>query len=100
MADRSIEQLTLREMFTNAESLIRDLEDHLQNSFHPKSSAVEEKVRSHSIPSERDVIPDSTIRYHVAELLGSDDYSQLLIKKLDQYLAAIDERSRQAINTK
>ena len=100
MAERPIEQLTLREMFTNAESLIRDLQDHLQNSFHPKSRAAQELVRSHNIPSERDAISDSTVRHHVAELLGSDDYSETLIKKLDHYLAAIEERSREAIHNK
>jgi hypothetical protein len=100
MAERPIEQLTLREMFTNAESLIRDLKDHLQKSFHPKSRAVEQVVRSYNIPSERDAIPDSTIRHHVAEMLGSDDYSESLIKKLDQYLEAIESRSREAISSK
>ena len=100
MAERPIEQLTLREMFTNAESLVRDLEDHLQKSFHPKSRAVVELVRSHNIPSERDAIPDSTIRQQVAELHSSDDYSETLIKELDQYLTAIEDRSREAISGK
>lgn len=100
MAERPIEQLTLREIFTNAESLIRDLQDHLQNSFQPKSRAVEDLVRSHNIASERDAIADSTVRHHVAEMLGSDDYSETLIRKLDQYLAAIEERAREAIHSK
>jgi len=100
MAERPIEQLTLREMFTNAESLIRDLEDHLQKSFHPKSRAAHELVRSHNIPAARDAIPDSVVRHHVATLLSSDDYSESLLNKLDLYLTAIEERSHAAISGK
>ena len=100
MAERSIEQQTLREMFTNAESLIRDLEDHLQKAFHPKTLAAAEAVKSHNIPAERDEIPDSVIRHHIAALLGSDDYSESMIKKLDQCLAAIENRSQEAIKSK
>ncbi|HEY3965338.1 MAG TPA: hypothetical protein VGM05_12355 [Planctomycetaceae bacterium] len=100
MAERPIEQLTLREMFTNAELLIRDLEDHLRNSFHPKSRAAEDAVRSHNIPAERDEIPDSAIRHHVAALFGSNDYSESLFKNLDNYLAAIEKRSQEAIQMK
>lgn len=100
MAERPIEELTLREMFTNAESLIRDLADHLQNSFHPKSRAVDDLVRSHNIPAERDAIPDGAVRNHVAALLSSDDYSESLIQKLEQYFTAIEERSQAAISAK
>jgi hypothetical protein len=100
MAEHPIEQLTLREMFTNAETLIRDLEDHLQHSFRPKARAVDEAVRTYDQPAERDAIPDSAIRHHVAALFSSDDYSESLIKKLDKYLAAIEERSQEAISSK
>ncbi|MBI3865445.1 MAG: hypothetical protein HY290_26515, partial [Planctomycetia bacterium] len=99
-AERPIDQLTLREMLTNAESLIRDLDDHLQKSFQPKSHAVEELVRSHNIPAERDAIPDSVVRHHVAALLSSHDYSETLIEKFDKYLTAIQERSQGAISGK
>jgi hypothetical protein len=100
VAERPIEEMTLREMFTSAESLIRDVEDHLHNSFLPKSRATREKVRSNSVHSEQEFISDTTVRTHVAELLSSDDYSETLITRLNNYLAAIEVRSKQAISVK
>jgi hypothetical protein len=100
MAERPIEELTLREMFTNVEWLIRDLTEHLQQSFYPKSRALLESVRTFDNPAERDAVPDGTVRSQVAALLGSDDYSHTLFQKLDRHLAAIEERSQTAISAK
>ncbi len=100
MAERPIEQLTLREMFTNAESLVRDLVEHLDKSFHPNLRSLGETVRSYNLPDERDAIPDASIRTLVTTLLGSDDYSQVFFRRLDQYLQAIEDRSREAISAK
>lgn len=100
MAERSIEQLTLREMFTNAELLVRDLVEHLNKSFHPKSLALGELVRSYNVPEERDAISDGAIRTQVSTVLSSDDYSQALFQKLDRYLQAIEDRSQAAISGK
>jgi hypothetical protein len=100
MAERPIDQLTLRELFTNTEWLIRDLTEHLKQSFGPKSEALDELVRSYQIPEERDAIADTAVRTHAAAVLSSDDYSQNLIEKLDCYLEAIDERSHAAISGK
>jgi hypothetical protein len=100
MAERPIDQLTLREMFTNAESLLRDLIEHLDKSFHPKSRALGELVRSFNVPDERDAISDGAIRTQASTLLGSDDYSQAFFQKLDRYLQAISERSQLAISGK
>lgn len=100
MAERTIEQLTLREMFTNAELLVRDLVEHLNKSFHPQSRALSESVRSNNLPDERDAISDSAIRTHVSTLLSSDDYSQAFFQKLDRYLQAIEDRSQGAISGK
>ena len=99
MAERPVEQLTLRDMFTNAEWLVRDLAAHLNQAFRPKSRALIELVQTR-IPEERDAIPDSTVRSNMAAILSSDDYSQTLFQKLDRYLAAIDERAEGAITAK
>ncbi|MGE5195611.1 MAG: hypothetical protein ACM3U2_24220, partial [Deltaproteobacteria bacterium] len=61
---------------------------------------LDELVRSYKVPEERDAIADAAVRTHAAALLGSDDYSQTLIEKLDRYLEAIDERSQAAISGK
>jgi hypothetical protein len=100
MAERPIDQLTLRDLFTNAEWLIRDLTEHLKQSFHPKAQALDELVRPYNIPEERDAIADTAVRTHATALLISDDYSQNLIEKLDRYLTAIDDRSQTAISGK
>jgi hypothetical protein len=100
MAERPVDDLTLRELFTNAEWVIRDLADHLRQSFHPKSQALDELVRSYQIPEERDAIADTAVRTRAAALFSSDDYSQTMFEKLDRYLTAIDERSHTAISGK
>ena len=100
MAERPIDDLTLRELFTNTEWLIRDLTEHLQQSFRPKSQALDELVRSYQVPEERDAIADTAVRTHAAALLGSDDYSRTLVEQLECYLQAIDERSHAAVSGK
>lgn len=100
MAERPIDDLTLREMFTNAEGLIRDLSGHLKQSFQYQSGALNEVVKSYKSAAERDAIPDATIRTNAAALLSSDDYSQVLFEKLDRYLTAIKHRSQVAIDGK
>lgn len=100
MAERPIEQLTLRDMFTDAEWLLRDLLAHLNQSFRPKARALNELVRSYHVPEERDAVPDTAVRSNAAALLGSDDYSRILFEKLDRYLSAINERAEGAIHAK
>ena len=100
MADRPIDQLTLRDMFSNTEWLIRDLSEHLKQSFHPKTQGLGELVRSYKIPEERNAIADTAVRTQVAALLASDDYSQTLIQKLNCFLTAIEERSQGALSGK
>jgi hypothetical protein len=100
MAEQAIDQLTLRDLFTNSEWLIRDLSEHLRQSFHPRAQALNELVRSYQVPDERDSIADTAVRTSAAALLASDDNSQTLMEKLDRYLAAIDERSHAAVSSK
>jgi hypothetical protein len=63
-------------------------------------STLGEAVREYNIPDERDAISDASIRNLVTTLLGSDDYSQAFFQKLDRYLQAIENRSREAIGVK
>jgi hypothetical protein len=95
--ERPIEQLTLRDLFGNSEWLIRELSEHLEQSFLPRIRAVDQLVQSHSRPAERNEIPDSTVRSRVAAMLASDDFSQKLFSKLEAHLTAIDERSQRAV---
>ena len=72
MAERPIDQLTLREMFTDAEWVIRDLTEHLKQNLHPKSRALDELVRSYRIPEERDAIADTAGKFPSAEEMTAD----------------------------
>lgn len=97
MDERPIEQLTLRGLFGNAEWLMRELDEHLEQSFLPRIRALDQVVQSHANPGERDEIPDTTVRSRVAAMLASDDFSQKLVLQLENHLTAIDERGRHAI---
>lgn len=97
MAERPIEQMTLRDLFGDAEWLLRELDEHLEQAFRPRVRAVEEVVRSHATPAERDEIPDSTVRSRMAALISSDDFSQQRISRLERLLHAIEEGGQRAI---
>ena len=100
MPERPIAQLTLRDIFSETEWLIRELNEHLKQSFHPKARALGEMVRSYKVPDERNQIADNAVRIQAAAVIASDDYSQTLIQKLDRYLTAVEERSQEALSSK
>lgn len=95
MDKRPIEQLTLREMFTDVEFLVRELTEHLEQSFLPSIRSVEELVRPQSRSANE--IPDSTVRSRMKALLGSDDFTQALFSQLESYLKAIQEGAKKAV---
>jgi hypothetical protein len=95
---RSVEQLPLRELFTGTEMLIRELTEHLQQSFLPRMKAIVELVESHGNARERDEIADSTVRTRMAALLASDDFTQQLFARLERHLSAISTGAQQAVH--
>jgi hypothetical protein len=95
--ERPVEQLTLRELFSNAEWLVRESTEHLEQSFLPRIRAVEELVRSYAKAPERNEIADSTVRSRMAALLGSDDFSQTLFSRLERHLQAIEQGAERAV---
>jgi hypothetical protein len=99
MSERPYEQLSLRDLFTSAELLIREVVEHLEQSFLPKVHSVEEVVRP-GTARDREEIADSTIRIRVGSLLESDDYTRILMNKLEQCLSTIQVRSRVAVGGK
>ena len=98
MDNRPIEQLTLREKFSDVEYLVRELTEHLEQSFLPRIRSVEEIVRPDSRAADRGDVPDSTVRSRMTALLGSDDFAQTLFSRLECYLKAIQEGARKAIH--
>ena len=91
MSERPIEELSLREQLGHAEQLVRELSEHINQSFLPKLRTASELVRSNSATSERADVPDSTVRSAMAALIKSDDFTQTLIDKLDPYLRSIHQ---------
>ncbi|HTI50812.1 MAG TPA: hypothetical protein VL475_07670 [Planctomycetaceae bacterium] len=98
MDERPIEQLTLRELFGGSERLVRELTEHLEQSFLPRLRAADDLVRSYNKPAERNEIPDTTVRSRIAALLGSDDFSQRLFTRLERHLTAIDDGAKRAVS--
>lgn len=87
MIERPLNELTLREMFTDVERLTRELVEHLEQGFLPKSQAL---LRIVPEGSEQDDIADVTVRSHAARLLESGDFAEQLYEKVSGYCAAID----------
>lgn len=88
MAD-SIGNMTLRDKLNEAERMMRELMDHLDNGFIPKARSLSRTLQE----SENDVtlVSDTTVRQQAAELIDSNRFSERLYKKIGELLVAIDE---------
>ena len=90
MAERSLDQLPLRELFTTAERLSRELADHLDKGVMPKISDFERLVRASHDAARRDEVSDATVRGQAAKILSADEFTGTLCRQLSDYLQAID----------
>lgn len=93
MIERPVEQLTVRELFTEAERLTRELVDHLEKAFSPRTHNLLRLVRPPKDPHE-DVpfVEDGVIRNHAAQILESERFTEQLYDKLHRYCQAIDKK--------
>lgn len=96
MADRGIDQMTIREVLSATELLVREMSEHLQQSLLPKIKELNHSVRTFDKPDERSQIADSTVRIQARHVLESDAFAQNLYAKLTQYLAACDRGADRA----
>ena len=91
MADRPVEQLTLREMFTDAERMTRELIEHLDQGFIPKANELGRAIRPIEDDPDRSTnIEDVTIRNYAVRLLESEDFTDQLYDKIAEYCVGID----------
>src|SRR5437879_4397048 len=91
MVERSLGQLTLREMLQDAERLTRELSEHLDQSFIPKCHELSRLVRPiNGEPPDLRTLEDVTVRTHAARILETDLFTDTLFEKLVQYCQAID----------
>ncbi|GAB4138079.1 MAG: hypothetical protein Tsb009_05990 [Planctomycetaceae bacterium] len=90
MADRPVDELTLREVFTEAERHSREMIDHLEKGFLPKSHSVLKLVRNEGTEPELGDVEDITI-YNTAErLLKSEEFSEQIYSRLETLMIRID----------
>ncbi len=98
MAEKPVEQMTLREMFVASERLLRELIDHLEKSFNPRIHDLEVLISPVQQTDEQPPPQDVTVRSQVAILLASDDFAEPRYRRLDEFLGAIDKGSQRAIS--
>lgn len=94
MIERPVEQLTVRELFTEAERLTRELVDHLENGFSPKTHNLLRLVRPPKDPHHDDgpFVEDGVIRTHAAQILESERFTEQLYDKLLRHCQEIDRK--------
>lgn len=79
------DSLPLREKFTNAERLTRELIDHLDQGFLTRVQELRRVARK----DESDGVTDKSVRAHCTKLFESDDFTRKLSAELHQYIESI-----------
>ena len=98
MADRPIEQLTLREKFTDAERLLRELIDHLEKGFLPKLYELQKLVRVSASQSADEPIEDLTVYTHAENVLESEQFTLKMYQRLHSLLESINADATLIVN--
>lgn len=80
-----VSQLALRDKFTSAERLTRELIDHLEQGFLPRIQQLRRVCRK----DEDDGVTDKTVRDECTQVLDSDQFTQKLAGELQELLDAI-----------
>ncbi|HBN78010.1 hypothetical protein [Rubinisphaera italica] len=86
--NESIEKMTLREKLTEADRLMRELVDHLDNGFIPKARNLSRTIQEHG--SNTESLSDMSVRQHAAEIIDDHRFSERLYQKIGALLVAID----------
>ena len=89
VAERPIPQQTLREQFTHAEQLTRELIDHLEHNLLPKIQDLKKLTQS-ELKGEA-VIEDVTMRTHAFHVLESVQFADNLGDKMTAYFTSINQ---------
>lgn len=84
----SIESMTLREKLSEADRLMREMIDHLDNGFVPKARSLSRMLQEHG--NEVESLSDMTVRQQAAELIDANRFSERLYEKIGTLLVAID----------
>lgn len=85
----SIESMTLREKLSEADRLLREMLEHLENGFIPQARTLGRQLQDHGDDSA--ALSDLSVRQQAAELIDSNRYSENLHEKISRLLASIDQ---------
>lgn len=89
MAERPVSQQTLREQFTNAEQLTKELVDHLEHHLLPKIHDLNKLVQM-ELKGET-VVEDITMRNHASHVLESARFAGEVSDKMTAYFTSINQ---------
>ncbi len=87
---RPVDQYTLREKFTEAELLTRELYDHVEKGFVPKVHALGRLVRPPREGMNELPVEDQLIRTSTAQILENDQFTERLSHRLMDFCRSID----------
>src|SRR5579863_4879366 len=91
VAERPVQQLTLREMLIEAERLCREVAEHLDQGFIPRCHELSRLVRPiNGEPPDVRALEDVTVRTQAARILESETFTEAIFEKLCVYCSAID----------
>ena len=89
VAERPVSQQTLREQFTHAEQLTKELVDHLEHNFLPKIHDLKKLVQT-ELKGEA-VVEDITMRNHASTVLESARFADEISDKMTAYFTSINQ---------
>ncbi len=89
--NRAPEKLTLRDKCRDAARGVREVVDHLENSFLPKVHNLQKLARAREPSFDPSAIRDVTIRTHAATILEAEQYTAKLDEEFRKLLNAIAE---------
>ena len=101
MSEIPLDQTPLRDLFSQVKHQVRDLTEHLDQSFLPKLHALDDVTHPQSTGdprSSQDEVRDITVRNRAADVVESDDFTQQLLHRMRDYLNAIDSALRKRQN--
>jgi len=89
MPQSKIDTQTLQERFTNVERHTREMIQHLEKGFIPKTHKLTKLFRKKE--REEDDIKDITVRNTVRVVLDSERYTDQLFRTIADYCSSIDK---------
>jgi hypothetical protein len=94
----SIDNLTLREKLRDAEHVLRELAEHLEQGFIPKVHELKKISRQPDPASGAAPVADVTIRSYVSGVVERDRFTGGLVESLEKYLNAIQKDVSEVVN--